>query len=126
MNARIFAITNGKRYLAVNPDNRLVKAFTARTPDGILRYYAFDGEVWRKDVIVLVRQTDGLYRVYYRQRNHDGYLLVQRLADLWKRRPVRIIPESDLPRLLEPEHIRQLKEAERWMLDIPPAADVTV
>ena len=81
MNTRMFYQTHGRKYVAVPEDYSLERSFTAVTPEGILRYYVFDGEQYRKTYYVLV--------------------------------------------LLEPYHIAQMKDADRWMLHYEPAADVT-
>ncbi len=126
MNTRMFYQTHGRKYVAVPEDYSLERSFTAVTPEGILRYYVFDGEQYRKTYYVLVRQVDGRYRVYYRDRRQfSGRKFTQSIANVYNVRPVKVISEEELPLLLEPYHIAQMKDADRWMLHYEPAADVT-
>lgn len=123
MISRVFAYSHGRKYLAATPDTFLERTFTARTPEGILRYYVFDSDHWKRYVIVLVRQLDGLYRVYYRRRDWTATIRTQRLAELALQKPVRTIPKERLPELLEPRNIHELEEADKWLPHVEPAAD---
>lgn len=126
MNTRMFYQTHGRKYVAVPKDYSLERSFTAVTPEGILRYYVFDGEQYRKTYYVLIRQMDGRFRVYYRDRRQfSGRKFLQSLANTYNVRPVKVLSEEELPLLLEGRHIDQMREADKWMPHVEPAAEVT-
>ena len=127
MAQRFFVRTHGRKFVAVPLGYDLERAFSARTPEGILRYYVFDGKQWRKTFYVLIRQLDGRYRVYYRDRSQfSGRKFLQSLANTYNVRPVKVISEEELPLLLEERHIAQMREADKWLPHVEPAAEVTV
>ena len=125
MAQRFFIQTHGKKYVAVPEDYSLERSFSAVTPEGVLRYYVFDGKTYRKTFVVLVRQLDGLYRVYYRDRKQfTGRKFTQSIAQCYRCRPVKVLPYDELPRLLEPAHLEQMSEADKMMQFAEPAATV--
>lgn len=127
MQSRVFYFQGHAKRMSIPLDYDLERAFSARTPEGILRYYVFDGKQWRKTFYVLIRQLDGRYRVYYRDRRQfSGRKLLQSLANCYNCKPVKVISEDELPLLMEDRHIDQMKEADKWMPHVEPAAEVTV
>ena len=123
MRTRVFYHIGGIRYIAVPEDYRLEKSFRVTTPEGVLDYYIYDGERFRKTYYVLIRQNDGNFRVYYRPKS--GRKFLSRIATAYFAKPVRTIPPNRLSELLEPEHIRQLREAEKLLPFAEPIADIS-
>lgn len=126
MAQRFFIQTHGKKYVAVPEDYSLERSFTARSPQGILRYFVIDGQTWRKTYYVLIRMPDDSFRVYYRDRTQfSGRKFTQSIINAYNVRPVRTLRRDELPALLEPHHIRQVNEAEKWLTTVEPAGEVT-
>lgn len=126
MASRVFYNHGHAKRMSVPLNYDLDRVFSARTPEGILRYYVFDGKQWRKTFYVLIRQLDGRYRVYYRDRSQfSGRKFLQSLANCYNCKPVKVISEEELPLLLEDRHIAQMREADKWMPHVEPAAEVT-
>lgn len=122
---RIFISMHDHTYYALTDAQSLVRCMNVRTPEGVMRYYVFDGEQYRKTFVVLVRQLDGLYRVYYRDRKQfTGRKFTQSIAQCYRCRPVKVLPYDELPRLLEPAHLEQMAEADKMMQFAEPAATV--
>ncbi len=123
MATRLFLSSRGRKYVAVPDDYSLERTFRVRTPEGTLNYYIFDGERFRKTYYVLIRQTDGNYRVYYRDRK--AYKFAWAIARAYNTKPVKVLPPSELSALLEPHHIAQLREAEKLLPYAEPVEDIT-
>lgn len=122
---RIFISMHDHTYYALTDAQSLVRCMNVRTPEGVMQYYIFDGKTYRKTFVVLVRQLDGLYRVYYRDRKQfTGRKFTQSIAQCYRCRPVKVLSYDELPRLLEPAHLEQMAEADKMMRFAEPAATV--